>query len=304
MRIFLTGATGYVGTGIIEQILNHSNDELFCLVRQPDRLPVHPRLRPIVGDIGSPDTYTEALAACEAVIHLIGIIREIPRRGVTFERIHVQGTHALLHACAKTDKTSSRRFILMSALGARPQASTAYFQTKWQAEQLVQASGLPYVIFRPSVIIGKGSAMLEQLAGLIRLPLTPVIGDGQYRLQPVALTNVARLFHKSVRGEPIRQVWDVGGPHPITYDALLHTLAKTMGRSVRLLHLPLSIMKPLIARCESLPGFPITTTQLTMLLEESICRSGNDAYAAYDETALDLTASLQEWQGTIPTLQP
>ena len=56
-------------------------------------------------------------------------------------------------------------------------------------------------------------------------------------------------------------------------------------------------MKPVIAACEALPFFPITRTQLTMLLEENICRSGNTAYETYAETPISFASGIRTWLG-------
>jgi NADH dehydrogenase len=287
MRILCTGATGYVGRAIVQHIIAHTEDIVVCLARNPDRLPKHPRVHAVRGDVLDAGSVFAAAAGCDAAIHLVGIIRETG--GATFARIHTEGTRNVVQACAHV-----RTFVHMSALGAKNGASTRYFQTKWDAEQLVLSSTIPYVLFRPSVIFGKDDAFVNQLASLVRLPFTPVIGDGQYRLQPVALDNVARLFVQALRG-PTGTVWELGGPDALTYDDMLRTIAAAMRRTVRLVHVPVALMRPIISLCESVPAFPITTTQLRMLLEENVCSGPCGAFAAYGVSPIRFSEGIRAW---------
>ncbi|MCK9906407.1 NAD(P)H-binding protein, partial [Frankia sp. Cpl3] len=124
--------------------------------------------------------------------------------------IHVTGTKNLLEAA---QRAGIRRFVQMSALGARPGATSPYHQTKYEAEQLVVHSGIPYVIFRPSVIFGPGDEFVNMLADLVRMPVTPVLGNGSYLLQPVSRRTVADVLTSSLTNEhAANQIFEVGGP--------------------------------------------------------------------------------------------
>ena len=298
MRVFVTGAAGYVGTAVVKELLERGH-EAICLVRdkalQLDCAD-DPRVEVVRGDLLNPGTYREALADADAVIHLVGIIREKPSAGVTFDRVHVEGTRRLLEACKDAQfPAAGKRFVHMSALGSRPNAPTEYFRTKWAAEELVRGSGMPYVIFRPSVIFGPGDEFVNMLAGLVRLPLTPVIGDGEYRMQPVSLATVADLFVKALTHPQTNTAWDVGGPDRLTFNEMLRAIGAAHGRPrVRLVHMPLPLMKPAVRLFERLPFFPITTNQLAMLLDENICRRGTPFYDAFDTPPIPFAAGISK----------
>ncbi|WP_274363432.1 complex I NDUFA9 subunit family protein [Paenibacillus thermotolerans] len=299
MRVFLTGASGYVGSAILSKLVAQGFD-VCCLVRRrkAGAAAGGDTVTEIEGDLLKPETYEHALGQCDAVIHLVGIIRENPRKGVTFERIHKDGTGKLIDACARSgfaEAGGNRRFIHMSALGARQSTDSAYFRTKWEAEERLRASGIPYVIFRPSVIFGPRDEFVNMLAGLVKLPLTPVIGDGQYRMQPVSLSTVSDVFVKALTEGPTGAAFDVGGPDQLTYDNMLREIAAAMGRSVRLMHVPLPLMKPAVALFERFPLFPITRTQLSMLLDENICREGTPFYDVYKTDAIRFADGIREY---------
>ena len=227
---------------------------------------------------------------CEAAIHLVGIIREAPRAGVTFESAHPIATERVVAACRSL---GIRRLVHMSALGARADAATPYHRTKWRAEEAVRASGLDWTIFRPSLIFGPGDGVSRTLVpALRRLPVFPVFGDGMYRVQPVAVEEVALCLTKALgRPETIGETYELGGPEALTYDELLRRISTALGLRRAFMHVPLALAKVAVSFLQHLPGAPITRDQLTMLLEGSTC----------DSTAASLTFGVprEPYQGPL-----
>ncbi len=294
MKLFVTGGTGYVGTAISQELVARGHT-IYQLVRRSGTGLSHRLAVEVSGDLLDPATYESSLRECDAVVHLVGIIRERPSKGVTFSRIHVDGTRCLVEAASKA---GIRRFIHISALGARAGAVSAYHRSKWEAEELVRASGLPHVIFRPSVIFGPGDEFVNMLAGLVRLPVTPVIGDGRYRMQPVSLRNVAQYFAEAADAEraPANTAYEIGGPHKIAYNEMLREVGRAIGRpKPLLLHQPLWLMKPMIRALDRFPWFPITQSQLTMLLEENIVHGVHDAPAAFGVELVPFAEGIREY---------
>lgn len=272
MQVFVTGGTGFVGQEMIRQLLA-ADYQVRALVRHPQALASCAEVDTVVGDTTQPETLRDALAGCSAVIHLVGIIREFPGRGISFSALHPRSTENLIRAAAEQNIT---RFIHMSANGTREQAATRYHRSKWEAEQRVRASGLEWTIFRPSLIFGPQDEFVNMLAGLIRkLPVVPVIGDGRYQLQPVSVRDVARSFVAALaRHESIGETYHCCGPEVYSYDQLLDEIGRALGlsRGVRKIHQPLGLMKPTVSVLQYLPLFPMTRDQLTMLLEGNLCR--------------------------------
>ena len=271
MKVFISGGTGFVG-GHVCRALRERGHEV--------RLRVHRRsgaaesgVEYFEGDVNRPGSFAEGVNGCDAVINLVGIIREFPLKGITFEKLHVQATDSMLEV---TRKAGIRRYLQMSALGARPAAVSAYHQTKWQAEESVRKSSLEWTIFRPSLIFGPRDAFINMLAAQLRLaPVMPVIGSGCYRLQPIHGDDVARCFAMALEmPETIGQAYELCGPDRLSYETLLDLIAKALGRSNPFKpHLPLGLMRLVIPFAQVIPQFPITMDQLQMLLEESVCGS-------------------------------
>jgi uncharacterized protein YbjT (DUF2867 family) len=272
MKVFVTGGTGFVGREILGQLLS-AGHEVRALVRDgsQDKLSGHQNLEAHLGDVTDAASLVGALDGCDAVIHLVGIIREFPGRGITFKKMHVTATENILEAC---DEQEVQRFLHMSSNGTRERGTTAYHRTKWQAEELVRASELDWTIFRPSLIFGRGSEFVKMLTELIRrVPVVPVIGDGQYRMQPVSVEQVAVSFVKALAmPESIGKTYHQGGSESYTYDAILDLTGKAMGRKqVTKVHQPLFMIKPMIKMLQGFEQFPITEGQLKMLIEGNVC---------------------------------
>ncbi|HZV82785.1 MAG TPA: complex I NDUFA9 subunit family protein [Geobacteraceae bacterium] len=269
MKLFISGGTGFVGGHLCRELLARGH-QLRLLVHSA-RPSAETGIEYFPGDVTDAQSCREGANGCDAVINLVGIIREFPGRKVTFNRLHVEATANML-AAARHNGVG--RYLQMSALGSRPGAVSGYHRSKYSAEELVTASGLDYTIFRPSLIFGPGDAFVTMLAGYIRSFATvPVIGDGAYRLQPIAAADVARCFALALEMPATSgQVYTLCGRDRLTYLELVDAIGRAMGKSFVLkIKNPLSLMKLVTPLLEGFSFFPLTTDQITMLLEESIC---------------------------------
>lgn len=269
-RVFVTGGTGFVGRAVI-QALRAEGHVVRCLVRRGSERELKGlgAIERIEGDVLVRNGLDANITGCDAVIHLVGIIRELPALGTTFERIHVQGTTNVLDA---TVAAGVRRYVHMSSLGTRPGARSRYHRTKWAAEEAVRSSGLTWTIFRPSIIYGRGDGFITMLARMLRrLPVVPVIGSGNARLQPVPVEHVAEAFARCVRMPAAeKQTFDVVGRDVVTMLELLDIVGAALGqRHVGKVHVPLGAMRPLTHLFHRLPGYPVTPDQLLMLEEDN-----------------------------------
>ncbi|MDI6803054.1 MAG: NAD(P)H-binding protein [Bacteroidota bacterium] len=285
MHIFLTGSTGYVGNRILLALINSKN-QVSVLVRNesvnkiPDKL--KPNLRIIKGDVRNNESYAGELSGCDAVIYLPGLIREFPKRGITFQQIHFDGVKNMIDS---SKREGVKRFLLMSANGVKPNASTEYLRTKYDAEEYLKQSGLNWTIFRPSVIFGDENEGRYNFISVIvdllnQLPLfVPVIGNGEYRFQPISIYNVADAFVKSLEIEQtIGRTYSLCGKEVFTYNQLVNIILKIVNRKKMKLHIPVWNMKLLAKLFDKFDWFPVTHDQIMMLLEENICRDEVDIF--------------------------
>jgi uncharacterized protein YbjT (DUF2867 family) len=297
-RVFMTGATGFVGRAVI-QALRAEGYGVRCLVRRGSERELRglEAIERVEGNVLARETLERGMAGCDTVIHLVGIIREQPATLSTFERIHVQGTVNVLESAAAT---GVRRYLHMSALGSRPGARARYHQTKWAAEEAVRSTPIPWTIFRPSIIYGRGDEFVTLLAGMITRyrGVAPVIGSGLQRLQPVARERVAAGFARAVALDvTVKQTYDVVGPDAVTMLQLLDLIGAALGRRrVRKPHVPLGVVRPLAHLLHRLPGFPLSPDQLLMLEEDNVGDS-QPFHTTFGLTPLPLADGLRAMLG-------
>jgi len=268
--LLITGGTGFVGSNLIRR-LRKDGRSVRAIVRNPDKARALQDLGVDIapGDISDVVSLEKAMVGVERVVHLVGIIQEAP--WVTFTRVHVEGTANVL-AAAK--KANVRHFVYQSALGTRSDAKSAYHATKWQAEELVRTSGIPFTILRPSLIYGSGDQFTIRLSEMIRLsPVLPVIGTGRSKIQPLFIDDAVACLVKLVSSDAfLNKTYEVGGPEQLTYEEVTRTIASAMGVKRPTLHMPLFFMRPMAQLLQTvLAKPPITTDQLIMLLEDNVC---------------------------------
>lgn len=263
-RVFLTGATGYVG-GNIRRALGAR--PLRLLVRDTAKSAdlASDQVELVAGDVMDAASLRGAMDGCEAVIHLVAIIAE--EGGATFDGVIRGGT---ANVVAEAQRAGVRRFVHMSALGAIHDPAYGYLEAKWQSEQIVQSSGIPWTIFRPSVIFGPGDEFINTLARLVRAaPVIPVVGSGESLFQPVAVEDVAESFARALDDPAtIGQIYELGGGKQYSYEAMLDVIAAKLGKRKPKVHVPVGLMMPIVKLTKPLPKAlrpPVTEEQLKML---------------------------------------
>lgn len=261
-RIFLTGGTGFVGTEI-QRALN--GRPLTVLVRPGVSGPRNPAATYVNGDITDPDSLSGSMDGCSTVIHLVAIIEETGN--ATFDRVIRQGTENVV---SEAKRAGVQQIILMSALGARDDPAYPYLLAKYRAEEIVETSGIPWTVFRPSIIFGPGDGFMNRLATLVRsYPVVPIAGNGKSLFQPVHVSEVAASFAWAVgHPESIGRTFELGGPDILTYDEIIDVIQQQLGTRRKTIHLPIGLVRNVVRLSSPLPEKlhpPVTLDQLRML---------------------------------------
>jgi len=264
VRYLIVGGSGYIGTAV-QQVLLKRGDEVLVVSRGGRALP---------GAVGVArdlvrDDVTDLMREIDGVLNLVGIIREQPASGITYQALHVQVTKQVGNAALAAGVP---RFVQMSALGASAAGGSRYFETKWQAEAWLRERWPTATIVRPSLVFGGHAEFFATLAGLVRQPVVPVPGDGHALFDPVYLSDVATLLAALLTASPddqdVRgQVYEVGGPVRMSLDGLIDWMADALGRAspVPKVHIPMRLMRSMVRVGEHMPAFPVTSDQLRML---------------------------------------
>lgn len=263
--ILVTGGTGFIGPKVVHA-LRAEDHPVRVLARKPEK---HDQLRAwgcevVQGDMTDPQSLRRAAEGCETVIDLVAIISGKPE---DFDRVMIQGTRDCI-AAAK--EAGAKRFILMSALGVgeRSKDLTPYFHAKWDEEEAVRSSGLEYTIFRPSFVFGRDGGSLPIFIRQVRWsPVVAVLGDGNRRLQPIWVDDVASYFAKSLSTTgAANETLELAGPDVVTWDELYDRIRRTLGKRRATVHLPYGLARAGAAVVEKLPiDAPLSRDAITML---------------------------------------
>ncbi len=276
MKVAIIGGTGFVGGYLVDALLD-AGHEPHVLVRPGSENKLHRASECSItkGDLGSPDAIDTVVTGCDAVIYNVGILREHPREGITFEALQYRGAESVAEAAKHA---GVRRFLLMSANGI-DSAETPYQTTKLRAEAMIRESGLDYTIFRPSVIFGDPRGTMEFATQLyrdmVRMPL-PAVGfhtglspaHGEVLMSPVHVRDVADAFVNALADDStIGKCFVLGGPEVVSWPQMLERIAAAVGRKKLILPMPIGFMKLGATLFDWLPFFPVTRDQLTMLAD-------------------------------------
>ena len=205
MRIFVTGASGFIGNALCTQLLARDH-EVSALVRRPGSAPSG--THPVAGDLSDGALLSEALSAerPDCVIHLAAEIAS-QRSAEKIHAVNVEGTSRLIEAClalAGPDPARGPRLVFASTVvtgdahGALLEedtplpVETPYGRSKQAGERMVLDSGLPAVVIRPSHVYGPGGWYAQELVTRLRAPgRFAVIGAGQNLWDVVHVDDVA-----------------------------------------------------------------------------------------------------------------
>ena len=279
MKIALFGGTGFVGSHVVDALCA-AQHEVSLLVRpgSEHKVPNTTIWRTTPGDLNNDAALDETLLGCDAVIYSVGLLREFPKRHITFENAQYEG---VVRAAAAAKRANVQRFILISANGIRI-PGTPYQETKLRAEEHINASGLDATVFRPSVIFGDPNGTMEFATQLYRdmvaSPL-PALGffsgfspkSGQILMSPAYVGDVAAAICNSLEQKSaIGKTLTLGGPEALSWSEMIRRIAAAANRRKWILPMPIGPMKLAASLFDWLPFFPVTRDQLIMLAESNV----------------------------------
>jgi NADH dehydrogenase len=281
MRVAIFGGTGFVGSYLVDALIEAGMQPALLVRRGHEHRVRQADLCHLVeGDIARAESVHELLAGADAAIYNIGILREAPARGVTFDELQYKAPRRIIDAASQL---GVRRFLLMSANGVRPDG-TAYQRSKYRAERHLEGSGLDWTVFRPSVIFGDPRGRMEFASQLtrdiVRSPLPAPLfypgllptRAGAFRMSPVHVEDVALAMVRTLADPAWHgQTLHLGGPEELSWREILARLAQAIGRRKTMLPVPALGLAGAAALLERFESFPITRDQLHMLLEGNVC---------------------------------
>jgi NADH dehydrogenase len=277
--ILVAGGTGFIGAAIVRELMRQRLAPVAVLSRIPSkvarRFPEF-TLEARGGDVTDPDSLPGALQGIETVINCVQFPTspiEIPRKGWTFEKVDYLGTVNLVEA---SKKAGVKRIIYLSGVGAAPDAERHWFRFKWQAEEAVRKSGIPYTILRPTWVYGPEDVALNRFLSFAKvLPFVPTFGNGKQLMQPVFVEDVARAVVLCLRTPAaVNQTFEIGGPEVMTMDDVIRTALEVAGKRRLILHQPVVLGKILGRVASFLPNPPLTADAVDFITYSAVADNG------------------------------
>jgi len=273
MRALVTGATGFVGSHLVEALQN-SSVEVTALARSASKAAdlAQREVRVVPGDLHDIAGLERAVRDQDVVYQVAGVVAA--RDEADFLRSNRDGTRNVLTAAEREGKP---RFVLVSSLAAAgpaprgaplsgtepPRPVTAYGRSKLAAEQVVRSSSLPWSIVRPPIVYGPRDREVLKVFRLARLGLAPVFGDGSQELSAVHAADLAQALLAVTKVQTtIGGTYNACHPQVFTSADLGQAVGAAMGRSVIRLRVPQGVGRALLAVTETSARL---TRQVTIL---------------------------------------
>ena len=231
-RVLIAGASGFIGSHVVKA-LSERGYEPVLISRNPEKLKEKFPEFPVFSVSEIERTFS---LKPFAVVNAVGILKE---EGSTYEEVHVRFTERLVEL---SKKYGVKKFVQISALGTSPEEKSRYFKTKWKAEEIVRKSGIPYAILRPSIVLGEGQKLYEDLRKLSRF--LPVLGAPKMKVQPVRVEKVVDAVLKAVECQVTGTV-ELCGDEVVTMAELFRRVLREMGIRRPVVEVPKFLLFPL-----------------------------------------------------------
>ena len=291
--ITVFGGTGFLGRRIVECLV-HNGLGVRIAVRHPDYVPLAGTLTDAVeivrADIRSETDVRAAIKGARVAINAVSLYAE--GDGLTFQAIHVDSARTLARAVAEAGLVS---LVHMSGIGADAKARNRYIRSRGLGEAAVRETFDRAIVVRPSVMFGPGDTFLTALATVIRrLPVVPLFGKGEMRLQPVHVDDVAEAVALLAVEGGKTDTYELGGPQALAYADLLRLVMSLTGRSRKLVALPLPVWRVAAVLSRLLPRPPVTATQVALMSRDNVVSEGAAGFAALGIAPVSIADSAYE----------
>ncbi len=223
MRVTVTGAFGYSGRYIAHRLLADGH-EVMTLTNSLQRSnPFSGKVRVSPFNFDRPERLAQSLRGTEVLINTYWV--RFDHKRFTHDEA-VANTRVLFGAAREA---GVRRIVHVSITNPDLHSDLPYFRGKAELEQSLRSSGLSYCILRPTVLFGKEDVLINNIAwALRRLPVYGVFGDGNYRLQPIYVDDLAAAAVAQA-AQSADEIVEAIGPETFTYRELIQMIAGKLG---------------------------------------------------------------------------
>lgn len=277
--LFITGCSGFIGRRLVARLAVDNHYQLYGLSRQPESNWVltgrSSQVHLVKGDIIDTKIYGAYLAKCDTVVHLAA--KTGKARPEEYLQTNTEGTRILIEACRRA---GVKNFLYVSTIAVKYADKSNYYyaQSKELGEKLVRECGLNYIIIRPTIVIGKNSAIWKSLVRLANLPIPLIFGDGTAKIQPIDRDDLVECLYSILAEDSFHnQSFELGGPEVVSFDNFISKIYFAFrGQLPRtIVHIPLKPLNSFLSVWENYfpPVFPVTVGQLSAFSNDGTINS-------------------------------
>jgi uncharacterized protein YbjT (DUF2867 family) len=303
MKVALIGGTGYVGSYICDELIANDHTPRILVREGSEAKVIAPKKCEIIkGDISNEHSIRELIKGSDAVIYLVAVIREFPKKSITNDKLQFKGSELAVKIASEL---GVKRFLLMSALGATADIDASNYQkAKHLSEQVVKNTDLNWTIVRPSSLFGdpRGNNrpefckalkedMLELIPGFpnsIPFPAPSFFegiipfNSGEFSFSMIHVKDVAKIFVRLITDKKeFGKTINLGGNEDFTWDHIIKNIAAASNKKVLMVPAPISAVMAAASLLDWWSGFPVTRDQLKDLVKGSTCNS-EDIFKKYE----------------------
>ena len=292
MKIAITGANSSVGMNLLGQCETRPELSFIAGVRSPSALPALPQSSQVDGRCISYDdveALAQSLSGADCVVHLAGIL--IESKQSKYQQANVEATRAVVEAA---EKIGAKHLVFISVVGASTNSNNAYFRSKGEAEELVNASSLSTTVIRTPILLGPGTAGASALVAAAKNPKAKALGGGLYRMRPLDIDDLnAAIFNACERQGPGSASYELVGPEAIAYCDLITRTAKRLDPASTLTvgSIPIGLTKFTAMLSSTLRGGGFTPAVIDVMTQDEVVENNAFAELGITLTPLDTTIS-------------
>jgi uncharacterized protein (TIGR01777 family) len=272
MQVFVTGGTGLVGRALISRLADRGDVVTILSRSKPDTKRFPPNTHFVQGDPTQAGSWQEAIAACDAVVHLAGESIGGGRWRKRFkERVlesRVRSTTLIAETLAKLPDASRRTFLSASAVGyygSFKNNPTEFVETDlpghgfladvcvaWEkGAEVAERAGVRVVHPRIGTVLARNGGALPKIAKPFQMRVGGVIGSGQQWMSWIHLDDLVGLLLLALDRSELRGPLNATSPEPVTNWGFSHTLAKVLDKPCWL-HLPAWVLRGMLGEMSEL----------------------------------------------------
>ncbi|MEQ9010755.1 complex I NDUFA9 subunit family protein [Algiphilus sp.] len=286
------GGTGFLGRRIVATLLE-AGREVRVATRNPETVDAAAwasRVKSIAADVRDPEAVARAVQSADAIVNAVSLYVE--GQGLDFESVHVDGARNIAQAA------EGRPLVHVSGIGAHESSPSAYVRARARGERAVRDACSNAIILRPSVLFGPNDAFLRTLDAITRLPLIPLFGRGDTKLQPVHVDDLAMaVLHAMDNPTAAGRILELGGAGTYRYREILALVLAARGRKRWLVPVPFVLWHLLAAIATCLPSPPLTRDQVILMRDDNVVGPDAMGFEALGIAPRNVSAALTECLG-------